>query len=183
MRFSCADQPDIFLQRLLKQTKDYLVQRGPDALQKFEKGYQEASAEATAALEGKESTSNRNLDLWLTAEGIANLDWSPNRVWQMALWEFTSLVSSAMMKAPFLQSLYRQAPPNCTSKELWCKLGCDDWLFLHTAFSCSVVSCPCQFQGTSHNSCMCRHCFLNRFQNRFVELRQYNGTWQIWMQI
>lgn len=63
MGLSCADQPDIFLQRLLKQTKDYLVQRGPDAMQKFEKGYQEASAEATAALEGKESTSNRNLDL------------------------------------------------------------------------------------------------------------------------
>ncbi len=59
----CADQPDVFLQKLLKQTRDYLVQRGQDAMQKFERGYQEARAEATAALEGEGSVNSRNLDL------------------------------------------------------------------------------------------------------------------------
>lgn len=63
MLLSHADQPDVFLQRLLKQTKEYLMQKGQDAVQRFDQGYQEASADAAAALEGQEAAKNRNFDL------------------------------------------------------------------------------------------------------------------------
>lgn len=60
----CADQPDIFLQRLLKQTRSYLSARGPEAVKKFEEGFREATDQAAAAVEqGRTNASHRDIDL------------------------------------------------------------------------------------------------------------------------
>lgn len=59
----CADQPDIFVQKLLKQTKGYLIQRGQEAAQKLAEGLQDANSKIAAAENDAEGTANRSYDL------------------------------------------------------------------------------------------------------------------------
>ena len=58
-----ADQPDMFLQRLLKQTKPYLVRKGVDSVRKFEEGLQEANSKAKEAEQEAAAVKNRDFDL------------------------------------------------------------------------------------------------------------------------
>lgn len=58
-----ADQPDVFLQRMLKQTRAYLTERSPESRRKFEEGFQEAAAKAAAVTQDPSTAPQRNFDM------------------------------------------------------------------------------------------------------------------------
>ena len=60
-----ADQPELFLQKLLKQTHPYLAKRGAEAAQKAVWGLEEADARASEAMQRRKAdgTDARQFDL------------------------------------------------------------------------------------------------------------------------
>ena len=59
----CADQPDIFLQRVLKQTRAYLAQRGEESARRVDEGLKDASKEALIAEQASGNSVRRDVDL------------------------------------------------------------------------------------------------------------------------
>ena len=57
-----ADQPEIFLQRVLKQTQAYLEGRGAKAAEKAREGRREADIQAAKAVENIQSTEKEGRD-------------------------------------------------------------------------------------------------------------------------